>query len=380
MERLNKKILFLSSWYPSKEHLTLGNFVQKHAENANKVAHVDVLYAVSSKNVTEVTIEEHTISSVRTVVVYYPKTKNKIPFFSPLKKKNTYLKALQLGYERLNTTYDLIHLNVTFPAGLFAVQLKQKYKIPYILTVHWTGFLKNNQGFLHLPIWVRNSYRRIFKEAKEVFPVSEYLGESLIQLGLIKNFTVLNNVIETEWFYSNQSKSNSKPHFVHVSTFDEEHKNSAGMLRCFAQLTFDHFLHIITEKDKAEVEGIVKSFHLPEDKYSIESRVTPERVGELMRQSDALVLFSNYETFSVVLAEAWSSGIPAIYSQCGGLTELSHSFLGIQVQPKDETALLEALKKFNVNDYPTKPIVEFAEQFNTNHLLPILLRIYSTNT
>ena len=135
-KKSDKKVLFLASWYPSKENTTTGNFVQKHAELANEVANIDVLYATVSKSVEEITVVDELINNVRTVIVYYPPIKSNVPFLSTILKKETYLFALRKGYKYLGTQYDLVHLNAIFPAGLFAKWLKKQFNIPYIVTVH----------------------------------------------------------------------------------------------------------------------------------------------------------------------------------------------------------------------------------------------------
>src|SRR5690554_7398227 len=38
-----------------------------------------------------------------------------------------------------------IYLNAVFPAGMFALWLKSKHQLNYIITVHWTGFLPHHQ-------------------------------------------------------------------------------------------------------------------------------------------------------------------------------------------------------------------------------------------
>ncbi len=46
-----KNILFLSSWFPSKVHSTLGNFVKYHALSASKFNNIHVLYIVADDSV-----------------------------------------------------------------------------------------------------------------------------------------------------------------------------------------------------------------------------------------------------------------------------------------------------------------------------------------
>ena len=54
MQNSNSKklnVLFLCSWYPNRDNPTLGNFVQKHAEAANRENNITILSIISSPNV-----------------------------------------------------------------------------------------------------------------------------------------------------------------------------------------------------------------------------------------------------------------------------------------------------------------------------------------
>ena len=52
-----KNVLFLSSWYPSRVHTTLGNFVRYHALAASKYNSINVLYIVADDNVKDYEIK-----------------------------------------------------------------------------------------------------------------------------------------------------------------------------------------------------------------------------------------------------------------------------------------------------------------------------------
>ncbi|WP_107039224.1 glycosyltransferase family 4 protein [Brumimicrobium mesophilum] len=376
----DKKVLFLASWYPSDENSTLGNFVQKHAELANEIAYVDVLYAVNSNAVKRITVVDEVINNLRTVIVYYPTVKSELPGLSSVIKRNSFLNALREGFKYLNSKYDLVHLNAVFPAGIFARWLKKKHHIPYVVTVHWTGFLECHNVYSSLPFYLKNTFKRIFNAAQQVFPVSDHLGKALINLGLTEEYSVLNNVVKSKYFYPEKKKSNSNsiPRFLHISTFDDSHKNVTGMLRVFSKLKIDFQLHIITEGDELDVWKVITFFNIPHEKCIVESKLKVEEIGEAMRKSDCFVLFSNYETFSIVLAEAWMSGLPVIYSQCGGLTEITNSNIGIQIKSKDEVGLLKALENFNVSKYNPDLISDFSNQFSEGAIKKQLDKVYRT--
>lgn len=373
----NKDVLFLTSWYPSEENSTLGNFVVKHAECSAEIADVTVLYAVSTHRVEDIQVKETMENSVRVIRVYYPKVKSKLPVFKSVLKMQKYKAALQKGYEYLGKKFDIVHLNVAFPAGLFALELKKKYNIPFILLEHWTGYLSHTNTFEESSIFVRKLHADVFKNASKVLVVSDHLGRSLCSLGLIDDYSVYPNVVDEEVFYPASTKKVSEEiNIVHVSSFDEDHKNISGMLKAIANVNRPYKLNLITETKTEFVEDVLSRFNIDLNKVLIKSRASSEEVGSTMRSSDVFVLFSNYETFSIVIAEAWMSGIPSIYTQCGGLTEIDDKALGIRLPKNDQQGLTYHLENFNSNDYSISKISEFSKQFGKKTISDKIRNIY----
>ena len=136
MRNSPKNILFLSSWYPSKNHTTLGNFIQFHAEAVANTNNVYVLYLSASEKETTFLIDNKVINNVDTSVVYYKKSK--------WKKYINHLSAFKKGVDYLlqekKVQIDCIHMNIIHPSGWQALYLKKKYKIPYIISENWHGF------------------------------------------------------------------------------------------------------------------------------------------------------------------------------------------------------------------------------------------------
>ncbi|MDX1652796.1 MAG: glycosyltransferase family 4 protein [Brumimicrobium sp.] len=381
MER--KNVLFLCSWYPSKVNPTLGNFVQKHAETAAKVANVTVLYAVASDKVEQTEIEKSLVNGLETVIVYYPKVKFRFPVLTQLMKRKKYLTALFSGYHDLSTKFDLVHLNEAFPAGMFAELLKKEHRIPYILTVHWTGYLDHTAGFRKLPPYVQKLHKNIFKGADLILPVSRHLGESLVKLDLVNSFEVIPNTVDSDHFYPSDRKRevlNDPINFIHISSFDDNQKNIRGMLASFREVeqrNKSFRLTLISEGDREDVWKLIDEFKLNRDRVQVESRLSTVEVADVLRRADCLVLFSNYETFSVVLAEAWMTGIPAIYAKSGGLTEIDDPELGRQIPRKNISALTEALLRFRRDDFDTQRIVEKAQEFTAERIAIQFRDIYN---
>lgn len=376
-----KRILFLSSWYPSRENEALGNFVQRHAEVASKEADVTVLYATSSENNTKIEFDRSSINGVDTLIVYYPKVRTKLPIVKQILSRKRYLEALKQAFALLEENFDLVHLNEAFPAGLFALYLKKNKSLNYILTVHWTGYLNHTRTFEKRPFYERNLHKKIFSKASGIYPVSDHLGQSLKKLKLINDYEVIPNVVNREIFYPVKSKdSNRIPRFLHVSSFNNEHKNVIEMLKAFKTLQdeqSDFSLHLITEGQKKEVIQLIDKLGIDLSRCEVDEKATPKEVAKAMRRADCLVLFSNYETFSVVIAEAWMSGIPAIYSKCGGLTEIKNPDLGVQIEKRDFDALKEALRNFKWQQYSTNKIISHSEVFGIDVIAAKFSEVYN---
>lgn len=372
-----KHILFLTSWYPSRENPSLGNFVVKHAQCASMVADVTVLYAVSSDSVSTIEVVDEEKEGVRSIIVYYPKSTKRIPLISGISKFKNYKLALEEGVKYIRRSIDLVHLNTAFPAGLFALDLKRKKGIPYILLSHWTGYLSSTNGYINSSYFVRRLHQSIFSHAEKVLTVSAQLGESLKSLGLVTDYAVYSNVVDGELFCPNSRHDDSDIlRILHVSSCDDAHKNISGMLEAIAGVTKPFHIDIITESSIEHVEAILRNSGVAKANVSIVSRANPAQIGEAFRKNDVFVLFSNYETFSVVLAESWMSGVPAIYSKCGGLTEINDADIGVQVEKGNIAMLTAALNSFEKQNYDSQQIRQFATRFEKKQLSEEIRKIY----
>src|SRR5690606_37981236 len=122
-----KHILFLSSWYPSRLRPFAGDFVQRHAWAASRLNQISVLHAIKEeglKGTYETDVQE---GIIKEVVVYYKHCK-----FRPWNYVRRLI-ALNRGLNHIGN-FDLVHLNVTYPAGVFALYLKFFKHKKYVIT------------------------------------------------------------------------------------------------------------------------------------------------------------------------------------------------------------------------------------------------------
>lgn len=327
------KILFISTWFPNKLEPTNGNFVQRHAEAVSLLHDVEVLHAIGDFNQKEKFVfDDEMINGIRTLIVYYKNSKN------PLQNFLRRMKAYQLGFKKMQKP-DLVHGNVLHNNMLFAVSLKRKYGIPFVISEHWSGFLsKQNRKTIALA-------KIIAKNAELVIPVSKELKKGLQVNGVLKEANVIGNVIDTDLFCTSQ-EAKDQFIFLHISNLIPL-KNPEKIIKVASKLyeKYPNFeLQIGGDGDleklnnwveKYEAEVFTKTFGL----------LSHKEVAEKMQQSSCFVLFSDMETQGIVLLESLSTGIPVIATNVGGIPEIVDKKRGILVENKNEDALLEAMKR-----------------------------------
>ena len=350
-DRLN--ILFLSSWYPCRNNPYNGNFVARHAVAVAKFANVYVLHACSEEDITTTEIIVSENRGVQTIQIYYPKIKNSIPIIGQIQKyfvlRRLYLDAF-LDLRKKIGLINLIHTNIIFPIGSIANYLHKKFSIPFVITEHWTGYLPVNSEKLSL-IDLKLS-RKIVSKASFILPVSNDLRNSMQKLGIKGNYKVVPNVVDTDLF-SLKEPAHSPFRFIHVSTLNDNHKNISGILRTIKALSrkrTDFYFLSVGDGDTQPHIKYAEQLDIPKDIIQIEGARPIDEIATYMRQSDAFILFSNYENLPCVISEALCIGLPVISSDVGGVNEMIDDSNGVLIVSKDEKTLCNKMS-YMIDNY-----------------------------
>jgi len=112
--------------------------------------------------------------------------------------------------------------------------------------------------------------------------------------------------------------------------------------------------------------------------------LSPEKVAYWLNNSDFFVLFSNYETAGVVVAESLICGKPVLSSMAGGVTEMIDQSNGILVSVQDETSLfkemnfmLDHFQTFDSELIKTNARLKFSSQTIGKEIVDVYNRILS---
>ena len=220
---------------------------------------------------------------------------------------------------------DVVQLNVIQKQGLLALWLKRRYKIPYVIVEHWSGYLPENGQFMRMPVFKRRLYAFVAEQAAALLTVSDRHAQAMQDCG-IKNahWERICNVVDEFFFQKNrknQRNSDNPKTLLYIGCFDERAKNVKGLLLAAKMLAVkrqDWRLVLVgAGADYEEVRAFADSLDIPEGLLEWTGELPPREVAERLHQADALVLSSRYETYSVVLAEAVAAGVPILSTPVG---------------------------------------------------------------
>jgi len=356
-----KNVLFLSSWYPSRVHTTLGNFVRYHALAASKYNSINVLYIVADDNVKDYEIKYFQDHELKTTIVYF-----KRGIFKYLNYFVAFTKGFHFVKEKNKLKFDIVHMNIMHPGIWQALYLKWRYKIPYVVSENWHGFqdlAKYNLSFLEMKL-----IKIGIRFSSVISPVSIQLKNCMINANYQAKYQIIPNVVDTDKFHIGELDTNKNIFtFLHVSTLDDSIKNVSGIIDAFEKIKHKNMvLKIIGD---GPVDWIIKKVSTLKTKNTVvvESEKTHDQIAEEMQKADVFVLFSNIENLPLVLIESISSGTPFIATKVGGIPELFNNELGRLV---DAGSIDQLLSEMNF-------MVKNPDFFNPSRIRSFAIKNYS---
>ena len=317
------KVLHLTPWYPSAKDQMAGLFVQKHVESIQAQS-VDVRVIHSQG-----------------------------------------WRDLWQQWKQLKRTWglpDLVQLNVIQKQGLLALWLKIRYKIPFLIVEHWSGYLPESGQFMQQSTAKRRLAHSIAKHASCILTVSQTLEKAMKQCGVqASHWGHINNIVDEFFYQGARNKEQGTRTLLHVSCFDERAKNTTALLQGFSVLCQQrkdiHLVMAGTGVDWQAAQRIANDLHIPSERITWTGEQTPQQVCEWMCHSDAFVLTSRYETAGVVLSEAAAVGLPILSTPVGIAPQLITPQTGIlisQEQANNPYTLSQALMRIvDMNTYPS---------------------------
>lgn len=356
-------ILFLNSWYPSRVLPTSGDFIQRHAKAVATIHQVTAVHIISdSKLKQKFEITDKNINKVRTIIAYLKPTTNLL---------NKILLYFRVFKQVLNSVkpIDLVHLNVTYPAGLFALYLKWFKRKPFIISEHWHYYYK--PFCYNISIWQKFISKIITKNASYVCPVTNNLAEAMQNFGLRGNYLKVPNVVDTLLFKPTNKKHKSF-NVIHISSMRAV-KNVPEILKVIGKLPVNKidFKFFLIGENASGFKVLSKKLGIKHNNIRFVDQTTQHKLVPYLQQADVFVLFSDIETSSVVILESFACGTPVVSTKVGGISEHFPDNFGIFIPKNDSEALLKTL--IACSKQPKRATQEEMHNYITENFSPLII-------
>jgi glycosyltransferase involved in cell wall biosynthesis len=356
-------ILFLPRWYPNPEDPQLGVFIQKHAKAAALNHRVTVIYPFGVENQLErYVLDIQTATNITEVKVWYRKSENTL--VNVIRYYTAFFKAkkqVALSWKSI----DVSHVNIMAKSAVMALGLKLFFGIPYIITEQWSGYTTTAGLFVTKPKWQQHVWRLLTTQASLIITVSRFLQLAMKQLNLGQHFAWMPNVVENVSLVP-PSTNNNALRLLNVSDLVDSTKNISGLLSAMKTVVKYYptiKLNIIGGgKDEAMLKQLCMDYEL-EKHVVFHGRVTNDVVYQYMHETDAVIINSFFETFSVVAAEGLICGKPVIATDCGGPSEFINEEVGTLVTIDDAEQLAKGIMHVleNLSRYEAQKLHDYAK-------------------
>ncbi|MBL1280987.1 MAG: glycosyltransferase family 4 protein [Fluviicola sp.] len=356
-------ILIISSWYPTNEQPFLGNFVQRQAELLAREYKITVLNTVADDSLKKISVEKTQNGNLCEITVRHPKGK------SILRKRREQVAAFANGMNLIDHV-NLIIGHVALPKSWQFIEAKKRFNCPLFYIEHGSYFRaekRNDFNFIE-----KYLLKQLKKRADEIIAVSDFLKKDMELIFSNSDIKVIGNHVDEELFSLSPEQKNSTTEFLHISTLDEQTKNPKGIIIACSLLKKEgHSFHltIVSDEDSTKMQEYAKR----EDVFDRITFVGPLKWEETVayyHKADAFILFSYYETFSIVLAESWMTGTPTISTPVG-IAFAENKDLGIAVENNNAASLKNAMARITAHSesLDSNVIREFAKKYSSDSIL-----------
>lgn len=365
-------VVIASSWYPNKYQEFVGNFVKRQSELIATKHQVTVVHTVSHPDKEAFDIEKTVSGNLTEIIVYHPRGG------SVWKKYSLQKKAIKQAVAEVADA-DLFISHVALPKGLQFIQIKKELRCPWVHIEHGSYFRK--EYWKKMSFLQKSLIKRTVKKIDHFYAVSENLKREILTHFPQSEIGILPNHIDTDLFkYAPKPASNIKK-FLHISTLEEATKNPKGLIDACRVLTdkgmLNFHLAIISDESTKKWQDYVSQLGL-DNQVSFDGPFEWKDLPRWYQQSDAFILNSNYETFSIVLAESWATGTPVLSTPVGIASKLPKG-MGIQTKADNPESLAAAMEEIINGDrtFDSEKIRSSSMKYSSEKVLEQLESIIS---
>lgn len=376
------RVLVIPSWYPIGEDKLMGIYHKEYTNAINKNGvDADILYVYRCglKHPFKYLLEKRIVHEEEDGYdVYRIKMLNLEPISYKLHMK-IYAKKLEKLYKyylKKNTKPDILHAEVTLPAGYATCLLGKKYDIPVLVTEHSSNFLQYFEG-------KNKEYGEYVINNAHYSTVSNLMKKQC--KGFIKNVDIIPNVVDTDAFHliKRRGRGRKKINLVCVTAF-RIGKGVETLLNAMYVLVNkkdikDIRLNIVGDGYMMDYyKGICSKLGL-DDYVVFHGRKDKIELTKILIENDIFVVCSDYESFCIPGVEALASGMPVVSTRCAGPEEYLDKDCGefCRVKDPEDMANKIMLVYKKLNTYDKNYLRSVADKYSYKSVSKIALNVYN---
>lgn len=233
------------------------------------------------------------------------------------------LLGILFSWDHLRASYNVIHAQSPFPAGVLSSWLSKLYRIPWLLSFHAGEAVAIPEipfGDLLRPSMKKISHA-VIRQAKMVLAMSEFQANDIRKSFGINEVHVLPRGIVVP---SLKKKELSRPiRFIHISNYHPI-KDVDMLLNAFALIAkkIDSSLLIIGNNYGAEFHQKLQALQLT-DRVKFMGKVPHSQLADKYNEAHVLLHTSHYEGLPMVALEAMAHGVLVCGTRVGIMSDLS---------------------------------------------------------
>ncbi|UII21824.1 glycosyltransferase family 4 protein [Fulvivirga ligni] len=310
------KVLHITSWYPSYNNPKTALWIYRHIESLNLVGCENTVYHVeSARSLFEVAFGKKELLGNKKYLFSSQMT----PWF--LLELIAIVMVILVLFRERKSKFDIINFHIAYPNLTYWHWIKRWVKTPIVITEHWSAY-HNNFGMASADDVPR--IQHIFRQNIPVISVSKALSEdikrfsganfpSFIVPNIVDNVFLNNNRVKRREFFFMLSQwkppKDPFPLFNAFVAFNSKNENKYELQIGGYGTLYDDMIQWKNKNDKY-------------GRLIFLGKMNENQIVDKMQTCALFLHPTNYETFSVVCAEAISCGATVIAPKIGGIPEV----------------------------------------------------------
>lgn len=343
------RIFIIARGYPTKQSPQWGCFERDQAEALAAAGHEVVMLSVDTRfrlMWRKIGLTEQYVNGVHSLNFYWRPSATYLGKYRRMwRERLQFLYVYRQAVRRFGTP-DILYSHYLF-RNVHAVWLGKQAGLPVVGIEHWSEL-----NIRPLPGKVRELGHRTYPHLNTVLAVSESLRDSIIESFGPMPIQVVHNMAASDFRYVSPT-----PHpLTFVATGSLIRRKGFDLIpQAFAHVNHlpDNWQVIIVGSGEERPHLQQQIHRMGLDKHiQLIGQKSKAEIRALLQQSDAFLLPSRNENFSVAVLEALACGVPVISSICGGIRECIDDSNGLLFEVDDVKGLTQAIQ--TLVDHPDR--------------------------